>query len=176
MSPGNPCELSGVLRISFRSLEFRMDYYRLAMSILIPGLFLGELTMLVGGGDLFGMLVVVPALASVVTFLGAIPFWWHYRYEVGPDGVHGYDFWGRRVRLEWDRIDAASVLRFCGFPYALLRSHGARTLWMPLLVNCPDALTRCVDLQVGEQHPLAAALRSQGFALDPGGRRNDGLR
>lgn len=167
MSFPNPCELSGVLRISFRSLEFRMDYYRLAMSILLPGFVLGELTTWLQGASLFEILVLIPSLTVSVAFLGAFPFWWYYRYQVGPDGVHGYDFWGRRVRIEWDRIDAARVLRFCGFTYALLRSPGTRTLWMPLSVNCPDALSRCIGLQVDEQHPIVAVMRSvdRNFAL-----------
>src|SRR6218665_1212535 len=112
MSLPHPCELSGVLRISFRSIEFRMDYYRLAMSILLPGFVLGELTTWLQGASLFEILVLIPLLTVSVAFLGAFPFWWYYRYQVGPDGVHGYDFWGRRVRIEWDRIDAARVPRF----------------------------------------------------------------
>jgi len=148
-------DLSNVVRISFRSLEFRMDYLHFAVSILLPGFFLGELTMWVIGGRFLEMAVIVPAIALTVTFVGVLPFWWHYRYLVGPEGVEGYDFWGRRVR-----IASASVLRLFGFPYALLRARGTRTLWMPLSVNCPEALASCVHLQVAETHPVATAIRS----------------
>ena len=152
------CHLSGVTLVSFRTQEFRISYWHLASSTLLLGALPWILAVYLGGGGAFDMIVIMPLLGIAVTLLGLLPFWLYYRYEVGPDGIHGYDFWGRRVTLAWQEVAAVRVRRIGGFPYALLEAPGTRTLWMPLSVNQAEALEECVLRYVPETHPLAQAI------------------
>jgi hypothetical protein len=160
MSLPHSCELSGVTLVSFRTQEFRLSYSHLASSTLLLGAVPWTLAVYFGGGSPFDMIVMMPLLGGSVTLLGLLPLWLYYHYEVGPDGIRGYDFWGRRVSLEWGTVTSARVRRIGGFPYALVQSPGAPTLWMPLSVNRSEAMEQCVLQHVSESHPVAVAIRT----------------
>ncbi len=154
------CDLSGVTLVSFRTQEFRLSYPHLALSTLLLGAIPWSLAVYFGGGSTFDMVVVMPLLGVMVTLVGLVPLWLYYRYEVGPEGVRGYDFWGRQVRVAWSEIDSAPIRRIGGFPYALIHAPGARTLWMPLFVDQSEALQNCILKHVSEAHPVARAMQA----------------
>ena len=155
----NSCNLSDVTLVSFRTQEFRLSYTHLASSTLLLGTVPWGLVVYLVGGGAFDVMVVMPLLGVAVTLVGLLPLWILYRYEVGPEGVRGYDFWGRRVRVAWNAIDSAPIRRIGGFPYALIGSPGERTLWLPLFVDRSEALQHCVMQHVSEDHPVARAIQ-----------------
>ena len=159
MSTANIRELDGVTRYSFRCVEFRMNYPDFVQSIAFPALVILEVLVIALGAQLYEMLVLLPLMVAGLAMATALPFWWLYRYEVGPEGVVGFDRWGRRRRMKWDEITGVSAIHLFGFPYARLLAKGAPALWLPLSTDDTDGLRDCVDQHCPAGHPLLQAVR-----------------
>jgi hypothetical protein len=79
------------------------------------------------------------------------------RYHVGPEGIEGYDFWGR-TRTSWKAIARVRCINFLGMEYLLITGKSQRNVWVPLCVDRYDVLRRLLLTYAAPVHELEELL------------------
>lgn len=103
-------------------------------------------------GGIVAVVVSGPLAALLVVF---------FPVRVGADGLHGYDFWGRRIASSCADARCVQPSHVIGLPVLLVGSGSfTRRLWLPLFLGPPDAFSDAVIAHGGSDHPLLIAFRN----------------
>jgi hypothetical protein len=120
----------------------------------VPG---AALFYFLGGAQEPGELVLAGAVAVVLAALFAVAVACFPVY-VRDDGLRCYNFYGVYQTLPWAAITNVRQESMFGFGY-LIVGDGEREIWVPLYLSDMQGFARTVRTHVGDQHPLAVALR-----------------
>jgi hypothetical protein len=113
------------------------------------GLLIGAILAGILGGEVFGLLVLLPLV-------------WFYKTGVGPEGVRGCNFWGVYRDAPWEDFRSVSPINFLGLRF--LRAHTTRgwgPLWLPIFLNDWQGFRDLVLEYAGPEHPLSRAINEE---------------
>ena len=148
------------LRISLRTEDFRISFeepFRVVFGLALIGAMGGFLIQGVSNYVVLGL--VVPLITGVMAAIGIEILRRQYRFQIGPEGISCYNFWGFKRLIVWDSIQAAKPFRLFGLEYLRITAKGLRSdIWLPMFVDHEAVLLDLILAHVGEPHPLAACL------------------
>jgi hypothetical protein len=149
------------VRISFRHEDFRVAFAAPFGLTFVWVLVVAEASLLLlEGADLLGLLVVIPITAVLVSAVATGLICLLLRFEVGPEGIKGYDFWSRPYRTEWESITHVRPVSMLGLAYLRFDVRGSRrSIWMPLFVERPDLLQDLLTTYMDDAHQLHDRLK-----------------
>ena len=149
------------LRISLRSEAFRITFeepFRAVFALALIGamswfLFQGVTQYVVLG-------LMVPVTTGVMAAVGIEILRRRYKFQIAPEGLTCYDFWGLRKTISWNSMRVVRRFSLFGLSYLRITADQMRSdIWLPLFVERYDLLTDLVGAHVDESHPLASQLK-----------------
>jgi hypothetical protein len=156
-------DLAGALRISVRTDDFRMRMWEPFRVVFVAALALHELFFLANGfNDPLSLGMVVPLMVFGLSLAGVAAVCWSFRFEIGPDGIRGVDFWRGRHGLRWDEMSAVRRVNLLGMPYLRITSRSNRPLWIPLFVTEFAEFEESLQQHVPAEQPAASLLTAIG--------------
>jgi hypothetical protein len=114
-----------------------------------PGQLLGGVALGVGGGE-------VAALLCLLAFIA------YFQVRVSPEGLGGFDAWGRYREVTWDHLCGARPVNLLGLKF--LRAYGPggkAVVSLPLFLSGLERFCGLVRRHAGPEHPLAVALHEE---------------
>jgi hypothetical protein len=144
-----------------KTATFRMSWLRL-YAVLGTMTFFGTVVPL---GFLLG---VQPLLGMGAVFLGqllfealfALAMCSAFPTTVSAESLGATTFWGKRLALRWDRIEAAQQRSFLFLPYLVVTSKdGGAPLWVPLFVADRVGFAAALQENAPEDSPIRQAIR-----------------
>lgn len=144
------------VRISFRHEEFRVAFSPPFVVVLSCVLVLSETFFLLTGSlALHVMLLTLPLTVALLSAVAVGVACLLFKFEVGPDGIKGYDFWSRSHRTDWDSVAAVQRVSLLGLDYLRLDVRGSgRSIWIPLFVERYDLLEDLLSVYLDDAHQL----------------------
>lgn len=148
------------LRISLRTEEFRISFeepFRVVFGLAVIGAVGGFLMQGVANYVVLGL--VVPLITGVMSAVGIEILRRRYKFQVGPEGVSCYNFWGLKRTIPWDSIQVVRPFKMFGLEYLRIEATGLRSdIWLPMFVDHERVLADLILAHASEPHPLAACL------------------
>lgn len=103
------------------------------------------------------------AAGELLTFVSVLGLVLWLRTQVGPDGLKGYTFWGRRPCFAWHEIARAHTINLLGLRYMRVYStKPGAPIWVPLFLADQEGFSLAVRRHTGLEHPLSLALHHEG--------------
>lgn len=148
------------VRISFRHEEFRCLFSPPFTVVLVCVLFVSEaFFLLVGTASLQVLLLLLPLTVVLLCATAVGLMCLMFKFEVGPAGIQGYDFWSRKHCIDWGTVSRVRHVSLLGLDYLRLEIHDSRRiLWVPLFVERYDLLRDLLSIYLDESHDLREKL------------------
>lgn len=148
------------LRISLRTEEFRISFeepfrvvFGLAVIGAVGGFFLQGVTSYVVLG------LFVPLVTGCMSAAGIEILRRRYKFQIGPEGISCYNFWGFKRTIPWTGIETVRPFRIFGLEYLRITATGLRSdIWLPMFVDYESVLTDLIRAHVDDPHPLVVCL------------------
>lgn len=151
------------LRISLRTEDFRISFeepFRVVFGLAVIGAVGGFLLQGVSNYVVLGLFV--PLITGFMAAAGIEILRRRYRFQIGPEGISCYNFWGFKRTIAWDSMTAAKPFRLFGLEYLRISALGLRSdIWLPLFVDHEAALADLILAHVTQPHPLAVVVSSR---------------
>lgn len=151
------------LRISLRTEEFRISFeepFRVVFGLAVVGAVGGFLMQGIRNYVILGL--VVPVITGAMAAIGIEILRRRYRFQIGPEGICCYNFWGLKRTIPWQQIRAVRPFRMFGLNYLRIEAEGLRSdIWLPLFVDQDRVLADLVLAHVSAPHPLAAIMEQR---------------
>ena len=76
-----------------------------------------------------------------------------------PEGVHGYNFWGKYRTVKWDEMGTIQPMNLFGLRYLIITgtSDGAK-IWLPMYLSEMNEFIAGVNDRAGPKHALVEAI------------------
>ena len=105
--------------------------------------------------------LMIPVATGLLSAIGIEILRRRYKFQITPEGLSCYDFWGVKRTIPWRAMRTVRRFRLVGLSYLRITADHLRSdIWLPLFVERYDVLTDLVGAHVDENHPLAVQLRS----------------
>jgi hypothetical protein len=148
------------LRISLRTEEFRISFeepFRVVFGLAVIGAVSGFLLQGVSNYVVLGLFV--PLVTGGMSAAGIEILRRRYKFQIGPEGISCYNFWGLKRTIPWGGIEAVRPFRMFGLEYLRIEATGLRSdIWLPMFVDHEPVLTDLIFAHVNDPHPLATCL------------------
>lgn len=152
------------LRISLRTEEFRISFeepFRVVFGLAVIGGVCGFMLQGVSNYVVLGLFV--PLTTGFMSAVGIEILRRRYLFQVGPEGISCYNFWGLKRTIPWDSIQVVRPFRMFGLEYLRIEASGLRSdIWLPMFVDQECVLADLILAHVSEPHPLATCLARRG--------------
>lgn len=147
-------------RISLRTENFRISFeepFRVVFGLAVIGAVAG---FVIQGTTNFVVLgLFVPLSTGLLAAAGIEILRRRYRFQVGPEGISCYNFWGFKRTIAWQRIQAVREFRLFGLEYFRIEADGLRSdIWLPLFIDHESVLVDLIQAHASAPHPLASAI------------------
>lgn len=132
----------GVIRICVREEYFHTRIFEPFRLVFLGVLILSEVLATAQGSLAWYVYwAAIPGFAAAYSMAAVFLCTHWFRYHIGPDGIEGYDFWGRS-RCSWQSIKRCRRINFFGVEYLLISGRSQRNVWVPLCVDRYDTFRR----------------------------------
>ena len=152
------------LRISLRSEAFRISFeepFRAVFALTLMGT--AGWFVLQGITHYLVLGLMIPLSTGVMSAVGIEILRRRYKFQITPEGLTCYDFWGVRRTIPWSSMRVVRRFDLFGLSYLRIGAEQLRSdLWLPLFVERYEVLQDLVGAHVDEQHPLAVQLKLAG--------------
>ncbi len=149
------------LRISLRSQAFRISFeepFRVVFGLALIGTVVWFWSQGVTQYVILGL--VVPVVTGILSAIGIEFLRRRYMFQVGPEGLTCYNFWGFQKTIPWQSIQQVRRFQLFGLSYLRIEADQQRSdIWLPLFVDRYNVLVDLVGAHVDEYHPLAIQLK-----------------
>jgi hypothetical protein len=149
------------LRISLRSEAFRITFEEPFRAVFGLALIGATSWFLLQGITQYVILgLIVPVTTGIMAAVGVEILRRQYQFQIAPQGLSCYDFWGRRKTIPWSSMRTVRRFSLFGLSYLRISADQLRSdIWLPLFVERDDILTDLIGAHVDESHPLAIQLK-----------------
>ena len=152
------------LRISLRSEPFRISFeepFRAVFGLALIGAVGWFVSQGITHYVILGLLV--PVVTGVLSAIGIEILRRQYLFQVGPEGLTCYNFWGFKRTIPWATMRIVRRFDLFGLTYLRIQADQLRSeIWLPLFVDRYALLLDLVGAHVDDQHPLMVQLRLAG--------------
>ena len=153
------------LRISVRSEAFRISFeepFRAVFGLALIGAVGWFVSQGITHYVILGLLV--PVVTGILSAVGIEFLRRQYLFQVGPEGLTCYNFWGFKRTIPWSSMRSVRLFQLLGLRYLRIEAGQLRSdIWLPLFVEKYDVLVDLVGAHVDENHPLMVQLRQMGI-------------
>lgn len=134
------------IHLSFRKEDFRVTFLAPFLVIFLSALAVSELFFILSGNNDFQTLaLLVPGIVLVLCSSAVLIIQSRYKFDVGPEGIHCYNFWCRPIETSWDSIEDLKLVKTAGLSYLQVFVRGnSQTIWIPMFVKRDLALKNLI--------------------------------
>lgn len=157
------------VRVSLRSEVFRISFeepFRAIFALALIGVISWSAWQGYTNFMLYGL--IIPLLTGVLAVIGTIILRSRYTFQISPQGLTCYDFWGWKRTTHWADMKSATRFQLAGLGYVRLQSNSRRSvIWLPLFVEDLPLLCDLVGAHVSAGHPLFERLLEWSAEINP---------